>query len=354
MSTVAIVSLGRGHAMGEVRRVSSWRQIFAAAGADIVEIPLVTSRRLHADGVVPVVTGRSTPERLAWSGRRLRDVLHAARPDLVLVVSTRAFDQRAATGPWTLVLDLVDSLSRSYRDRSAVVDGLARRAMYRSLAIAHAGVERRLRDTSFGRVAAGWVDAQRLGAEWVPNTIDTSLEPFHGIMPDRDVLFFGTLRYPPNIDALERMARFWPLLSARRPGTTALIAGASPTSRVRELCRDQRWELVADFDLLPEVAARTRVAVAPLGRVAGIQNKVLDAACLGLPQVVSPEALEGFAPGFPLVPQVSDESFVAAVAKLLDDDVAAADQASALRAYVRDQYGVERWGTWAQYMLGTQ
>jgi len=38
MTTVALVSLGRSQAMGEVRRVASWRQLFGAAGAEVVEI----------------------------------------------------------------------------------------------------------------------------------------------------------------------------------------------------------------------------------------------------------------------------------------------------------------------------
>jgi hypothetical protein len=351
MSRVALVSLGRDQAMGEVRRVASWRQLFTAAGAEVVELPLAPDRRPHVDGVVAVARGDAPPERLAWSGSRVREAVADVDPDVVVVVSTRAFDPRVVGARATVVLDQVDSLARSYHDRAAIVDGLPRRVGYRTLAALHARVERRIRSAGVRRVAAGWSDALTLGAEWVPNLVDPTLAPLPGAAPDTDVLFFGTLRYPPNVDALERMGRLWPALQAARPGTTALVAGSAPTARVVELCRGHGWELVAGFSSLPEVAARARVAVAPLTRVAGIQNKVLDAAMVGLAQVVTPAALEGFAPGFPLAGHGSDEAFVTEVVRLLDAPGVAAAETEVVRAHVAAEYGAEHWQQWATEVL---
>src|SRR5438477_1988017 len=108
MTTVALVSLGRSQAMGEVRRVASWRQLFGAAGAEVVELRVMPDRRPHLDGTVAVAAGRAAPERLAWSGARLRNSLADAAPDVVVVVSTRAFDGHVLDGPWRVVLDHVD------------------------------------------------------------------------------------------------------------------------------------------------------------------------------------------------------------------------------------------------------
>jgi polysaccharide biosynthesis protein PslH len=337
--------------MGEVRRVDSWRQIFAAAGADVVELPLGPSRRPHADGIVPVAAGRAVPERLTWSGTRLRVALRDEQPDVVIVVSTRAFDPVATDGPWTLVLDLVDSLSRSYRDRADVVEGIPRRAMYRTLAAAHRRVEQKLSALSLRRVAAGWGDSDLLAAEWVPNVVDSALEPIAGAIPDHDVLFFGTLRYPPNIDALDRLARCWPTVLRARPATTALIAGAAPTGHVRELCARHQWELVADFSSLPEIAARARISVSPLGYTAGIQNKVLESAALLLPQVVTAQALRGCEPEFPLEPCADDEGFALEVVRLLNEPRAAAAQADITARHVRARYGVDSWRPWAEALI---
>ena len=350
VSKVALVSLGRDRAMGEVRRVASWRQLFTAAGADVVELTVAPDRRPHVDGAVAVARGDAPPERLAWSGGRLRDALDALDPDVVVVVSTRAFDRRALEGR-TVVLDQVDSLARSYHDRAALAEGFPRRVGYRSLAVLHARVERRVRATGVRRIAAGWSDALTLGAEWVPNLVDPSLVPVAGATPDTDLVFFGTLRYPPNVDALERLARLWPALQGARARTTALVAGSAPTPRVVDLCRRHGWQLVADFSSLPELAARARVAVAPLSRVAGIQNKVLDAAAVGLAQVVTPEALEGFAPDFPLVGQDDDAAFVAEVVRLLDAPEVAAAETEIVRAHVAATYGPEHWQPWVTGVL---
>jgi hypothetical protein len=93
------------------------------------------------------------------------------------------------------------------------------------------------------------------------------------------------------------------------------------------------------------------VAVAPLRRVAGIQNKVLDAACLALPQVVTPAALEGFAPGLPLDAHAGDPAFTREVVRLLDDREGADRAAATLREYVAREYRAERWKEWANGLL---
>lgn len=352
MKRVTIVSLGRDGAMGEVRRVASWRLLFEAAGAHVDELRLSPGRLPHLDGVAPVVTGRAAPERLAWSGTHVRSRLTELDPDLAVVVSARAFDPHATAGRWTVVLDFVDSLSRSYRDRSEVATTRFERYGYRALSRAHERVERRFANTPMRRVAAGATDAQDLGAEWIPIVSDPSLRPLPADRTtDYDVLFFGTLRYPPNIDALERLARIWPMVQRARPATTALIAGSAPPPRVRELCAAQRWELKANFVSLTEIAARACVAVAPLRRTAGIQIKVLDAACLALPQVATSAALRGYAPGFPLEPHDDDASFAAEIIRLLEHPADAAEQGAALVRHAREQYSVSAWTPWAADLL---
>lgn len=344
---VAIVSLGREAAKGEVRRVASWRLLFERAGTEVEAITVRPSTRPRFDALPAVLTGRAAPERFAWSARDLMQKLEALAPTLVVVVSARAFDPCLSTGAWAVVLDFVDSLSRSYRDRATLVEGMLRRRAYGGLAIAHGRLERRLGESGVRTVAAGWADAQRLGAEWVPILVDPDLRPVDGVQRDVDVLFFGTLRYPPNVDALERLARLWPSVQRARPSTTALVAGSAPTPRVRELCVAHRWELVADFESLPAIAARARVAVAPLTHTAGIQIKVLDAAALGLPQVVRSPALAGLDPDFPLVPHDTDEAFAAEIVRLLDDPDAASASAELVRTHVDNEYGADRWADWA-------
>lgn len=347
--TVALVHLGRSQAHGEVRRVASWRQIFEAAGASVMDVPLSPRLLPQPDSLGEVVRGRAVPESLTWSTGALMEHLRTISPDVVVVVSARAFDMRIAAGPWTTVLDFVDSLARSYRDRGAVVRG-GRQLAFRALARSHARTERILSRRRLRTVAAGCADARHLNAEWVPIVVRDRPDPVSS-SPDRDLLFFGTLRYPPNIDALERLGSIWPRVVAARPETSGLVAGADPPARVFELCAAHGWELVPNFASLPEIASRARLAVAPLTRTAGIQIKVLDAAALGLPQLVSPAALDGLAPGFPLQALESVPAWVDAIVAMLADPVAAAAQAATTRAYVEAEYGVAKWADWARQLL---
>lgn len=343
---VALVHLGRAEARGEVRRVASWRSVFEAAGADVHDLPVGTGRVPHVGAVAGIVRGTAVPEALTWSTGMLVNRLEALSPDVVVVISVRAFDTRISDGSWTTILDFVDSLARSYADRGDVMRGV-RKIGFSALARAHARAEKTLGASAVRTVAAGWADAQRLGAEWVPIVVDPGVPVTHTAGPDHDVLFMGTLRYPPNIDALHRLAGLWPEVLKARPDTTALVAGADPPPSVIELVRRQGWDLVANFPSLAEVAARARLAVAPLARTAGIQIKVLDAAALGLPQVVTAAALAGLEPGFPLDPVDDDNAFAARIVALLEDPQTATSDADALRTYVDAQYGVERWAAWA-------
>ena len=145
--------------------------------------------------------------------------------------------------------------------------------------------ERRLRSRAMRTVAAGWADAHRLEAEWVPIVVDPA-DPCHGAGPAR-----RPLRRDTALPAEHRRARAAGVALAprwRRPQTSALIAGggsASPSARPRTVERVGRRR--ATSRRFPRWPPARRVAVAPLARTAGIQIKVLDAASLGLPQVVT-------------------------------------------------------------------
>jgi hypothetical protein len=357
---VAVLHLGRASAKGEGRRVASWVRLFEAAGARVDTVPLLERSvdlphmRSLPGRALAVGAARAVPEALAWSHPSLTRRLHALVPDLVVAVTGRAFDP-AVAARWPTVVDLVDRLSVSYRDRAPHAAGPARRVGYRGLAWTAARFERNAVGGTRGAiatVAAGYADAESLAVEWVPNVVEGTAVTSEKSSPDVDVLFFGTLSYPPNIEAVERLARVWPALLAARPGTTALVAGASPSAAVQHHAGRLGWRVEPDFADLAAITARCRVAVAPLVHASGIQNKLLDAAALGLAQVVSPAALAGLAPGFPAVVAPDDDAFVAGVVELLESPGRRRQLAADADAHVRDVYGVERWVPWARRVLG--
>src|SRR5206468_2852672 len=106
------------------------------------------------------------------------------------------------------------------------------RLMFQGLAATSRRFERRDPGAGVRTVAAGWDDARCLAAEWVPIVVEPPA-PSRAHGPDCDLLFFGNLAYPPNVAAVERLARLWPSVLRQRPGTTARIAGANPTQATR-------------------------------------------------------------------------------------------------------------------------
>jgi hypothetical protein len=284
----------------------------------------------------------SVLETLAWGAPGAAGRLRATAPDVAVFVTARAYHPRLHGIAATEVLDFVDRLSTAYADRGEVVRGRMRRLGFRLLSWSHRGFEERARRSPAQRVAAGYGDAVALDATWLPIPIRSGGAP-RGDHPDHDLLFFGTLAYPPNVAAVRRLARLWPALERCRPGLSLLLAGATPNQEVREIASAQAWDLVEDFGDVSEVCSRARVAVVPLDHAAGIQIKVLDAAVAGIPQIVSPPALRGFAPGFPAIVAENDLEFVDGVLRLIDNDDLRRSQADAANRHVREHYTIECW-----------
>ncbi|MCB1256362.1 MAG: glycosyltransferase [Microthrixaceae bacterium] len=198
------------------------------------------------------------------------------------------------------------------------------------------------------RIAVGYADAKALCAEWVPITVEASAaniwEP-PGLV--YDLVFFGSLEYLPNIEALEYIANIWPIVKSERPATTLLVAGARPTERVKAMVSRCGWSMWEDFDDIGEMLSHARLSLVPLRHASGMQTKVLDAASHGIPQVVSAVGLAGFSPGFPARVADSESEFIEAILSLLEsrDELLVLGEAS--KAHVLTEYSVERWVDWA-------
>jgi glycosyltransferase involved in cell wall biosynthesis len=341
---VALVHLGRPQARGEVRRVAGWQTLLRAAGADVVELAILPrfDRRIPTvEDLRHVGAGRLTPEALRWRSAPVVEELRQLRPDVLICVSQRTWHPRLRYTAPLVILDHVDQLSRSYRQRGRLTRGPAG-VGYRVLGSAMERLERSPPFVS-ARVAAGWSDASALRATWVPIPVAVPPAATETEEADVDLLFFGSLSYPPNVDATRRLERMWPKVRAERPGTSLLVAGAAPSKEVVERAERLGWRLERDFDDVVRLCRRARVAVAPLTHTAGIQIKVLEAAATGLAQVVTPAALAGLAPGFPAELGTTDDELVHAMVQLLEAPRRRTELAAAARDHVSEKYSDEAW-----------
>lgn len=359
--TAAVSRIGIVHAVaregGTSVRVAWWHAVLSMAGYETRDLPaLAPGRSVRARGgdhLGAVIRGAAVPETLAWSGRRVAALVSDAGVDAVVVVTLRSFDARHLPADMPILVDLVDRLSESYRQRAAVDRRLVRRAGWKLLGYSHARTESWVRgERRWPTVAAGRADAALLGAAWLPMTIgDACFDDEHDEHDgdDRsgmrwDVLFTGTLDYPPNVAAVRALAQeIMPVVREARPGATLCVAGRRPTPEVRHLVDSIGADLVEGFDDYRELAVSARVAVAPLVHATGFQIKVLDAVRTRRPQVVTPVVASGFDPELPMRVAPVGPSFAEEIVRLLDHPSDAASLASAAWEHARVCYSTEHW-----------
>ena len=323
---------------GERRRSETWQRLVTAAGGRIRTEDVLAGRlRPTGRGVLDAIRGRIVPEAAAWDGARLARRLRTDGPDVVICQTARTVSPAILDGPWTTVVDLVDLLSISYRQRA----GSSRRVVsgpLRVLAWTHQRYESRAA-ADHRVVLAGRAEAEQLGGQWIPNLLAVEEVPAPVREARFDVVFFGTLGYRPNVEALQWLAKADPASA----GLRVLVAGHRPTGEVRKLCSTNGWTLVEDYPSNDWLRTQAKVAIVPLRSTSGIQNKVLEAAAIGLAQVVTPAALAGIGSDLPCRVADHPTALVSEARALVDDYETRADLAGRAHHYVARHYTCDAW-----------
>ena len=156
----------------------------------------------------------------------------------------------------------------------------------------------------------------------VPNGVDLEgLTPPGPPSDEERVVFSAVFDYTPNADGAVWFARHvWPLVRAARPHALLTLAGSSPTRAVRQLAaNDGSIEVTGSVPDMRPYLWRSAVAVAPIFRARGVQNKVLEAVAAGLPAVVTDAVRAGLPNELSPACRVADNpgQFAAAVTELL-------------------------------------
>ena len=119
-----------------------------------------------------------------------------------------------------------------------------------------------------------------------------NVEP-SGTLP-RSLVFWGRMDFEPNIDAMKWFVNHvWQELRLRAPDATLHIVGKYPTLEVRQLANFPGVEVVGEVPDIRPYARAASIVILPMRCGAGIKNKLLEAAALGLPMVVSKKAIRG-------------------------------------------------------------
>lgn len=124
----------------------------------------------------------------------------------------------------------------------------------------------------------------------VPNGVDFDYFSSAAVtMPKKyDILFAGNMAYAPNVNASRFLVdEVMPLVWAKRPGTTLLLAGAAPKHSVSRLAADQRVTVSGWLDDIRTAYASSQVFIAPMVIGSGLQNKLLEAMAMQMPCVTT-------------------------------------------------------------------
>jgi glycosyltransferase involved in cell wall biosynthesis len=111
-----------------------------------------------------------------------------------------------------------------------------------------------------------------------------------------NILFIGTLSWPPNAAAVRFLAaEVLPSVQARIPGASLTVVGRDPGADLRRLA-DRPHVTIAENvpDILPYLHSASVLAV-PLEAGGGTRLKILEAFAAGLPVVSTPIGCEGLA-----------------------------------------------------------
>ena len=298
----------------------------AVENADTVAV--AGRRRSVGDALRTIMRNRRLPlSVLAFQAR-----LDFTPPDADLYVF---FTSRCVpphfSGPY--IIDFVDSISDGYAHRAALGRFPPARWFWRTEASRLAIYDRGVLDRALAASAITERDAASLGptcqtVSYWPQIADAASPPL-SVGAATNVVFFGLLTYHPN-----RMAAHWI--------EQHLVPELGPDIRVRLLGRGgsrttkRLPHFYGVYDTLSDVVDDRTVCVVPVVSGAGLQTKVIEAAALGLPLVITPFVAGGLATPLPasIVVAEGPEQFARAVRSMR---VTEPDRA-ALRAWARDHY----------------
>lgn len=193
------------------------------------------------------------------------------------------------------------------------------------------------RDCERLRPRGGHVELRR-----VPLGIDPPAEPAPGDGGEGNrILFFGSFRHPPNVEAARRLVRrILPLVRRQVPAARLDLVGESPPPDLSE--RD--GELVSVTGFVPSIEPfleRAAVVAAPLRFGGGTRVKVIESLAAGKAVVATPLAVAGLdvRPGESVLLAEDDAQLAEAIAGLLEDADARRRLESAARRWASERDG---------------
>lgn len=158
---------------------------------------------------------------------------------------------------------------------------------------------------------------------------------------EHDIVFCGNMSYAPNVSAARYLVeKVMPLVWAKRPATTLLLAGASPKHSIWRLGMEDRVTVSGWVDDIRTAYSSSRVFVAPMLIGSGLQNKLLEAMAMQMPCVTTSLANIplGGTSGDQLLVGDDAETLAEQIVSLLDNNELSTRIAASGYAFVQEHY----------------
>jgi glycosyltransferase involved in cell wall biosynthesis len=111
---------------------------------------------------------------------------------------------------------------------------------------------------------------------------------------DPTVLFVGTFKWLPNIEAVDEIVnKIWPLVIKQLPSAKLKIVGFSPTDKIKKYADDPSIQVLGGIDDIRDAFASSHMLLAPIRSGKGTRYKVLESMITGTPVVATTLAVEG-------------------------------------------------------------
>lgn len=162
------------------------------------------------------------------------------------------------------------------------------------------------------------------------------------------VLFVGTFKWLPNIEAVEELVhQIWPLIKQKLPRALLKIVGFSPTPKIKGYAADPSISVLGGIEDIRDAFASSHILLAPIRSGKGTRYKVLEAMITATPVVATTLAVEGLELKNGQEVLIADTStdLANAAVKLLQDPKLQSKLGAAGRAVVRRGYS---WDTIAK------
>ena len=108
------------------------------------------------------------------------------------------------------------------------------------------------------------------------------------------IVFTGTMRYPPNVDAVQWFAnQIFPKVRTQLSDVEFFIVGKSPTSKIKKLGHKSGVTVTGRVDDVNSYISNADVSVVPVREGAGVQVKLLEALAAGNPTISTKFGAQG-------------------------------------------------------------